>query len=70
VRADSRYAKLIQSWASHPPHPKQNTTQNYYPECLQLLLIVNANLVFRFIWRIILPFLDPRTREKVQIISK
>lgn len=24
----------------------------------------------RFIWRIILPFLDPRTRQKVQMITE
>lgn len=104
-----------QAYANMDPnlvtHPKGiiKTMRDFYPESLQLLLICNANLIFRcvptlyinsvyvcirpppritftiayppsiglftptphsFIWRIILPFLDPRTRQKVQMITE
>lgn len=45
------------------------TMKNYYPECLQLLLIVDPNLIFRLIWKVIVPFIDPRTRQKVHMVT-
>ncbi|GAB5030265.1 cral trio domain containing protein [Nannochloropsis oceanica] len=39
--------------------------KDYYPECLQSLLIVNSNLIFRIFWKIIYPFIDERTRTKI-----
>lgn len=50
---------------SLPPHHQQD----YYPECLQSLLIVNSNLIFRIFWNIIYPFIDDRTRHKVQMLK-
>jgi len=41
--------------------------QTYYPECLKSMIIINAPLSFRGVWAIIKPWLDPKTRTKVEI---
>lgn len=43
--------------------------QNYYPERLGLLLIVNAPAMFKGLWSIIKPWLEPRTQRKIHVIS-
>jgi len=43
--------------------------QTYYPECLHRMIIINAPLSFRGVWAIIKPWLDPKTRVKVEIFG-
>ncbi|EWM30222.1 cral trio domain containing protein [Nannochloropsis gaditana] len=43
--------------------------KEYYPECLQTLLIVNSNWVFRVFWTVIYPFIDERTKHKVHVLK-
>lgn len=41
--------------------------QNNYPETLGKTLIINAPSVFRAIWAIVKPMLDPRTQAKIEV---
>lgn len=41
--------------------------QNNYPETLGKTLIINAPAVFRAIWAIVKPMLDPRTQAKIEV---
>lgn len=41
--------------------------QNNYPETLGKTLIINAPTVFRAIWAIVKPMLDPRTLAKIEV---
>jgi hypothetical protein len=43
--------------------------QNYFPEHLGQMFIVNAPLIFRAIWAVVSPWLEPRTQIKIQVIS-
>lgn len=45
-------------------------TQNYYPEILGQMYIVNSNLVFKGAWAIIKPFLDEKTKSKIIFSGK
>lgn len=44
-----------------------HTSQNYYPELLGHLFILNSNSVFKTIWYIIKGFIDERTKKKITI---
>lgn len=44
-----------------------NIDQNNYPETLGKTLIINAPTVFRAIWSIVKPMLDPRTLAKIEV---
>jgi len=41
--------------------------QDYYPEIMGQMFIVNAPLLFTGVWAIVKGFLDERTRNKIQI---
>jgi len=43
------------------------TDQDNYPETLGKTLIINAPAVFRAIWAIVKPMLDPRTQAKIHV---
>ena len=45
------------------------TSQNYYPEMLGHLFILNANMSFQAIWFIIKGFIDERTKKKITIVG-
>ncbi|CAO3609738.1 unnamed protein product [Cunninghamella blakesleeana] len=44
--------------------------QNYYPETLHRLFVVNAPSAFLIMWKVIKPWLDQRTLDKVHILGK
>ncbi|CAO3576437.1 unnamed protein product [Absidia cylindrospora] len=44
--------------------------QSYYPETLCRLFVVNAPSAFLVMWKIVRPWLDPKTLDKVQILGK
>ncbi|KAJ8659062.1 hypothetical protein O0I10_005100 [Lichtheimia ornata] len=46
-----------------------DTIQNYYPETLHRLFIVNAPGILHTIWRIVKPWLEQRTADKVFILN-
>ena len=46
-----------------------NVDQNYYPESLHRMFIINAPMSFRAIWAMVRPFLDPVTQKKVEIMG-
>lgn len=41
--------------------------QNYYPERLGNMIIINAGILFRALWRLISAWVDPVTKEKFHI---
>ena len=42
---------------------------NFYPECLYKMFIVNAPFIFRSVYTIISPFIHPVTKEKINILG-
>lgn len=46
------------------------TTQNYYPEMLGQMYIINSNLVFKGCWAVIKAFLDDKTKAKIIFTGK
>ena len=44
-------------------------TQDYYPEQLGQLCIVNAPWTFTAVWKIVQGWLDEKTRQKIQIVG-
>ena len=44
-----------------------NISQNYYPEMLGHLFIVNTSFIFKAIWSIIKGFIDEKTKKKISI---
>eukprot|EP00344_Euplotes_crassus_P004294 CAMPEP_0196998340 /NCGR_PEP_ID=MMETSP1380-20130617/3755_1 /TAXON_ID=5936 /ORGANISM="Euplotes crassus, Strain CT5" /LENGTH=277 /DNA_ID=CAMNT_0042414881 /DNA_START=1 /DNA_END=834 /DNA_ORIENTATION=- len=44
-------------------------TQNYYPEIMHKMIIINAPLVFKAIWAVVKTFLAKETLAKIQIIG-
>ena len=43
--------------------------QEYYPERLSLGVIVNAPRLFQWVWSIISPWIDPKTRKKILLLG-
>ncbi|KAJ1955426.1 hypothetical protein GGI12_005561 [Dipsacomyces acuminosporus] len=43
--------------------------ENFYPECLGLVIIYNAPWLFNGLWKLIRPLLDPVVASKVQFVS-
>lgn len=41
--------------------------QDYYPETLKNILVINAPIYFTAIWAIVKPWLDPIVANKVQV---
>ena len=46
-----------------------NIAQDYYPECLGSMYILNAGFLFSGIWTVVKGWVDPKTQKKVNIIS-
>lgn len=44
--------------------------QDYYPERLGKLLIVNAPYIFMKVWQIVYPFIDNQTKKKIVFVEK
>lgn len=44
-----------------------NIAQNYYPEMLGTMMLVNASYFFSAVWAIVRPFLDEKTASKIQV---
>lgn len=44
-------------------------TQDYYPELMNKMYIINAGYFFQAAWVVIKPWLDPVTQQKIQIIT-
>lgn len=42
-----------------------NIGQEYYPEMLGTMLLLNTNFFFNAVWAIVKAFLDPKTRDKI-----
>lgn len=43
--------------------------QNYYPETMGKMLIINAPTVFTAVWSVVKGWLDPRTVSKIEILG-
>ena len=43
--------------------------QDFYPEQLGVLMIINAGMVFTGVWAIVKVWLDEKTRAKVQVVG-
>ena len=52
-----------------PEASNAHDMQNYFPEHLGQMFIVNAPFIFRAMWAVISPWLEPRTQVKIQVIS-
>lgn len=44
-------------------------TQDYYPEMMHKLYIINSGFFFKGVWAIVKPWIDPVTQKKIVIIS-
>eukprot|EP01129_Flabellula_baltica_P002390 TRINITY_DN12202_c0_g1_i1.p1 TRINITY_DN12202_c0_g1~~TRINITY_DN12202_c0_g1_i1.p1 ORF type:complete len:251 (+),score=56.09 TRINITY_DN12202_c0_g1_i1:211-963(+) len=44
--------------------------RDYYPDTLGIMLIVNSPFIFKGCWKIIRPWLDPITAEKIKFIKQ
>ncbi|QCD84948.1 phosphatidylinositol transfer protein 3-like [Vigna unguiculata] len=44
--------------------------QDYYPERLGKLIIVNAPYIFMKVWQLIYPFIDNKTKKKIVFVDK
>ena len=43
---------------------------DYYPERLGIALVINANMLFWGLWKLISPWMDKTTSEKVRVFQK
>ena len=43
--------------------------QDYYPEIMHQMFIINCPLMFRAAWQIFKPFIDEKTRKKIKILG-
>jgi hypothetical protein len=46
-----------------------NIGQNYYPECMGQMFILHAGFLFSGIWAVVKGWVDPKTQQKISIIS-
>ncbi|GAB4850180.1 hypothetical protein Ancab_029475 [Ancistrocladus abbreviatus] len=44
--------------------------QDYYPERLRKLFMLNAPRIFATVWKIIYPFIDKQTKSKIMFVEK
>lgn len=44
--------------------------QDYYPECLGNMFILNSPMLFSGVWAVVKPWLDKRTQDKIKITGK
>ncbi len=44
-------------------------SQNYYPERLGRMYLINTNWLFTGVWRMVRPLLDPVTVEKIHVLG-
>ena len=51
-------------------HGLVDIAQNQYPERLRRVLMVNAPFIFKGVWAVIRPWLDPKTATKVVFLSE
>ena len=45
-----------------------NLAANHYPERLSCFLFVDAPFVFRQLWNLLQPLVDPRTKHKLRVL--
>lgn len=43
--------------------------QSYYPDNMHRMIIINGGLIFRLLFKLIKPWLDPETQKKIIIVS-
>jgi hypothetical protein len=43
--------------------------QDYYPERLSCIYVINADWIFKILFKIVSPFLDDRTRHKIVMVN-
>lgn len=48
-------------------HTLTKYDQDNYPEMLGRICIINAPMVFKAIWALVKPLLNPRTLSKIQV---
>lgn len=51
-----KYIKMISS-----------LTQNYFPETLGKMYVINSSSVFSFLWTLVKPFIDEKTTKKIHV---
>lgn len=44
--------------------------QQHFPECLSELWFLNAPFIFWGLWKIVSPFINPATKEKIVFVNK
>ncbi len=44
-----------------------NIAQNYYPEMLGTMFIINSSFFFKAVWSIVQGFIDEKTRNKIKV---
>ena len=43
--------------------------QDYYPEILGTMMLLNMSLLFNAVWTIIKAFIDEKTRKKIHVLG-
>ena len=43
--------------------------QDYYPEMMAKMFIINTGFTFKALWAVVKPFLDKKTKEKISILG-
>lgn len=67
---DLKDAKLLSMLKSKPKEFLQKYTflsQNFFPEMLEKLIIINAPIVFKGVWNVVKYWVDKKTRKKIEI---
>jgi hypothetical protein len=62
----------FQSWHNLPISVNRdllNCLQHHYPETLHRMYFCDAPLLFRAVWTILKPFIDPNTKAKFQFVT-
>lgn len=55
---DTKFQKFLQLMT--------NIVQDFYPELLAKLFVVNANILMKSVWMVVKPWLDKKTRDKIE----
>jgi hypothetical protein len=70
VVMDLKGLPMAPEWAALKNlHRVINTDQDFFPESLGTILVINAPVYFTVIWAVVRPWLDPNVLEKVQILG-
>lgn len=66
---NANLTQLLNSNAKEFLKKYAHLSQNFYPEMLEKLIIINAPLVFPMAWSVVKYWVDKKTRKKIEVFS-